>query len=145
MTQSGERLRVARKSSGLTPQQLAHAVGIKVSNYFDLEEHEELYTSLSLAELRKLCNVLKVGARDLFVEETQSNVPREVVTFDSLAENVSDHLKDHDETQERFETKVGWELGAFLSNPEVAWGWNVDCLRDICRELKVDWLSALPT
>jgi hypothetical protein len=57
---------------------------------------------------------------------------------------LSMYLSQHHMSQAVFEDKAGWNLDGFITNPNAAWDWNVDCLRDLCGQLGVDWLAALP-
>ena len=145
MLKPHDRLRIAREQSGKTAQDLANAAGISVPHYYDLEAHDdELFMTLSLRELRELCQSLAVSARYLF-----ANGPRKdngsVVSFVSIAAALSGYLREHKVSQDAFENKIGWSLGSLAANPELAWEWNVDCLRDVCSELQIDWMAALPS
>jgi len=146
MTKAGHRLRSARERLELTPQEVASAAGINLPSYFDLEEQEgELYSALSLGELRALCHKLRIKPAHLFREESDPSVAEEAIDFSRLAERINRYLIENDQSQATFESKVGWYLGGFLSSPEIASEWNVDCLRDICQELQIDWIRALPS
>ena len=135
---------MAREKITKTPQEIARLTGMSVPSYYDLESYDdEIYRTITLAELRELCTTLNIQARDLFVEKMQQ--PAEAVSFGALAEKLSKYLIAYTVSQAAFEAKVGWSLGAFLANPDVAWEWNVDCLRDVCAPLQVDWLDALPS
>jgi hypothetical protein len=116
---------------------------ITVPHYYDLEsDDDELYMTLSLAELRLLCAELDMSFRYLFSGEQKTS--DKSTPFSSLAEMVAKHLDDHRMSQASFEDMVGWSLGDFTTNPERAWDWNLDCLRDVCAALGVEWLDALP-
>ena len=47
-------------------------------------------------------------------------------------------------TLEQFEDIVGWELRDFIGHPEkLLSDMTIDGLQWLCRELRVDWLTAL--
>jgi hypothetical protein len=136
-------LRKFREAAGATPQGIATTVGISVPDYYDLEtDEDELYMCIPLAKLRAITRHLGVHARELFVEDSSgSQAP---INFDSLAEKAKQQLRTNEVTVSDFEDKVGWQLVDSLADPQAAWGWNVDCLRDVCGALELNWLDALP-
>jgi len=138
-----ERLRRARENAGKSPQEVAGAVGMSVPNYYDLESDDELYNNISLRALRDVCKALGVQARDLF-EEGRGQEHAGAVSFACISEGLKKYLSVHNMVLAVFEDQVGWVLDAFLERPEAAWDWNVDCLRDVCRPLEMEWLDALP-
>ena len=140
-----ERLRKARENAGKSPQEVAAAVGMNVPSYCDLEAegYDELWNNISLAELRDICRTLGIHARDLF-EDAAGQERASVVSFALISDSLRRHLSHHNTALDAFENQVGWSLATFLEDPEAAWDWNVDGLRDVCRPLLIEWLDALP-
>jgi transcriptional regulator with XRE-family HTH domain len=121
-----QHLKGARERLGQTPEQVARAVGLTVATYYDLENCNDLYNAVSLGELALMHKKAPIQLR-------------------VLRDLVRQYLSDHTISLSTFEAKVGWNLGSFLEDPDVAYReWNVDCLRAICRELGLDWLDAIP-
>jgi transcriptional regulator with XRE-family HTH domain len=138
-----DRLKAARERAGKSPAELAAAMEISRPHYYDLEScNDELYMTVSLSELRRLCAELDISPRYLFSgEQTASETS---TSFSSLAKIVATYLDDNHMSLASFEDMVGWTLDDFTTTPERAWDWNVDCLRDVCAALGVQWLDALP-
>lgn len=137
-----ERLKLAREKLQKSVQETAAAANLKPATYYDLEGHEnELFMTVSLAELSQLCKFLDIPLNALFSEKPEVKTE---VNFIDLAVQIRNFLAQHNSSMEDFENMAGWELSEFLQNPKTAWGWNVDCLRDVCRVLGIDWLTALP-
>jgi hypothetical protein len=129
--------------SGKKPEEIARQVGISLPSYYDLEDCDDLYNAISLGNIVAISRYLDVQPRVLFTGAEESNKARRISQWD-LAERIKAYLRQEAMSQAAFEAKVGWELGGFLDQPDVISNWNVDCLRDICRELGLDWLQALP-
>ena len=143
MAQASQRLKTASEQTGKTPTELAAVTGITVPHYYDLETYDdELYMTLALSELWKLCAEMGISLRYLFSGEQPA--PDTPIPFSSLAEMVTKYLDDQQMSQGSFEDLVGWSLADFTTNPESAWSWNADCLRDVCAALGVKWMDALP-
>lgn len=138
-----ERLRELRLKAGLDPEGLADQIGISPAWYEDLEsDPDELENGLDLAQLRKLAVLLHVGLGFLL---TGAILPDEVtpLSFLEVARRVRARLE-HAPDVDALETKIGWELGAFLKRPgEEGWGQRVPFFRDLCGELGLDWRGVL--
>ena len=136
-----ERLRNAREASGKTPAEVAYTVHISESHYRDLEGHrDELYMTVSLAELRNLGCAVGLTIRRIFGVDTKASMD-----LVGLAEALRHHLVKQELSIQEFEKRAGWDLTKFVENPETAWQeWNFDCLCDVCRELGISWIDVLP-
>jgi len=110
-----------------------------------VEQHDdELYMCVVLKDILRLTRYFGLTVLDLFAIDRATVHGRQVDGFESLAAEIREHLRRSGVSLADFEEKAGWRLGDFLANPSAAWkDWNVDCLRDVARELGVDWLSAL--
>ena len=138
MSAPRKRLIEARARSAKTPEQVATAAGLLATNYYDLELcDDEIVSAISIRDLNKLCSVLGVTLRELF--GVSAPTLKEKNGFSNLAMQVQEYLKTHGVSPMELEEKVGWELDGFLHDPETAWQWTVDALRDVCREIGVDW------
>jgi transcriptional regulator with XRE-family HTH domain len=141
---ANERLQALRVEAGKTHAEMAVAGGINVAHYYDLEDHEsDLYMTVSLAELRGIANALGTSVGRL-LGVSSADAPESPSDFQNLATVLREHLVRENLDRSAFEDKAGWEVGDFLGNPASALtNWNVDCLRDICQQLSVDWRSWL--
>jgi len=139
-----EQLVAARIQSGLSPNDMAAAIGLNAPAYCDLEAIEsEIFMLISLAELRKICAMLRITPRDVFSDCGSTKLPTKPHNFAALADELREHLHHQRLSLDEFEEAAGWEVGTFLENPRAADTWSIDCLRDVCRELAVDWLGVL--
>jgi transcriptional regulator with XRE-family HTH domain len=142
MKKPEERLREARERLGISQRELASALGISVPSYYDLEDSDDLTDTISLDRLSKLCSLLSVDPRFLFSgTRTQGLSP--AVSFDQLAEQVSQYMRKRNIDRATFEGEAGWALGEFLTRPQVAREWNVQCLIDVSTLINVNWLDVL--
>lgn len=136
-----DRLRLFRQRAGFAPSEVAAVIGISVPAYFDLEGDDDLETSISLQEIKALATFLKIDAASLLFAEEQSEAaisPRELAgSLRTLSESRRVALP-------RLEEEIGWSLEEFLRNPDVGIrGWNLICLRDVCRAVNCSWAAAL--
>lgn len=136
------RLKRAREAVGKSPEQVAFSVGVSAATYYDWEWGEgDISSTASLEELAKLSASLGVSATAIF-EDPPCQGQR--VSPDELGRKIRLHLDRTGTTVAEFEDRVGYEIEPALRNSEEVLKWNVDCLRSVCAELGVDWLSALP-
>ncbi|HXD00679.1 MAG TPA: helix-turn-helix transcriptional regulator [Verrucomicrobiae bacterium] len=139
MIKSRVRLKKARELAGKQPGDLAEFVG---TNYYDLEDHNgELYYNISLGELSALSSALGIKVRDLF-DDGRSGGP--AITPDQLIGMAKRHLNQTGISVSEFENQIGFKIEQCLSDPSKVVDWNVDFLRWLCREIGLDWRSALP-
>jgi transcriptional regulator with XRE-family HTH domain len=135
-----ERLRKARETNGKTEAEMEKIIGPNAPTYYDLEAYEdELPMTMTLNELHRLCAFLGITIRILFEAEG-----KQLLSFADLAEVVRNYLAGRSLSIEQFEELAGWELRGLLDNPDAAWEWNVECLRDVCQTVSRDWLDVLP-
>ena len=140
---SSKKLAAAREASGRDPALIAVAVGLTVPSYYDLEACEEdINTTVSLEQIVKLCAELNVPVTSLCEGPHESRPDK--LDFGSIAASLRKYLNDHHLTQAAYEEQVGWSMEGFLDQPSVAWQWNVDCLKDVCAPLGINWVDALP-
>ena len=130
----------ARERLGLNPQELGEAIGI--SHTWDLEDYEDdLSLTLSLAELNRLCEVLNLTPYELF----EQLPPEHTISPSDLRDAVIEDCHRRGWTIEKFGDEVGWEMQGLIENPaEYLSELNLDGLQDICRQLNVNPLAAIP-
>jgi transcriptional regulator with XRE-family HTH domain len=128
------KLRDARERKGLTIHEAAKL--INNSNYYDIEEHDRSFTySYSLNEITKVCEKLGIHPRDLFCDK--NSVP---ISLSQVVEKIKTHCIEKKLSIGEFENIAGWKLESCISNPANALDdWNIDCLIDVSRELRIDW------
>jgi transcriptional regulator with XRE-family HTH domain len=135
-----ERLRQARKGLGKSEAEVADAMGISLSNYYDLEYcAEELPTVMTMKQLRNLSALLGITVRSLLGAERDQSI-----AFVDLAEIIRKYLAANRITASEFEDRAGWELRGVLEDPEAAWNWTIVCLQDVCETLGIAWQDVLP-
>ena len=139
----GRKLEIIRAQKLLSQEELASCAGLSLSTYSDLEGMGDLQDNISLRNLRKLCKCLQIRPIELFTEA--ENDFRQSIGFEEIQKTVKEYLSVHNLELSRFENQVGWELAEFVNNPDAAWKWNVEELRNVCDAVAIDWLSALPT
>ncbi len=144
MTSIGYRLKQERERGGKTPREIAHAMQIPLQTYYDLEDDDSLYQVVSLGELHRLLQALRIPLRNLLEPSAVlAGDTMPATNFDDVRRALNAYLKERSRSVEQFEDIVGWTIGGFLTDPAVAWDWNIDCVRDICRELKIHWVALL--
>jgi len=137
------RFREARERSNLSLGEVAERLGIPVSEYWDIEFHDdEAFVCFSLAELRVIATILKTPLEVLlfgadFKGSTSGTSPSMIAErLRALA--VSEGLP-IDELGER----VGWDLTPIMADPEAVDQFNLSGLSDVCAAIGLDWVSAL--
>jgi transcriptional regulator with XRE-family HTH domain len=138
-----ERLKSLRIKAGQDAEGLADQIGITPDWYEDLErEPGELEGSLDLTQLRKLAILLNVGLGFLLTGETLPDaIP--ALSFLEMARRIRLHLE-HSANVQSLEEKVGWDLAAFLKNPEAeGWDHRPGFFKAVCAELDSDWRGVL--
>jgi len=131
------RFREARERVGLSPDQTASHMGISSPALWDIESKDDELTIYSPTEIRRFCQVLSVSPRELFGVQSQE-AP---LTAADLAALIREHCRSYGITVEQFEDALGWHLSKSLDEPErfLRDDYSLDGIRDICRELGVDW------
>jgi transcriptional regulator with XRE-family HTH domain len=122
---------------------MAQLLGIHVSWYCDLEQHnDELISTLTLAQAASLAGVLGVPLRELLSE---GNPATTTIAIAQLPERIRARIAQEGLSVEEFEDRVGWELGKFLQSPtQLASDSPLMFLKDLAAALEVDWLSLVP-
>ena len=139
-----KRLQSAREQVGKSVEELAALVGINEPSYYDLESYDdEVLTCISIQQFALLCRLLHLSPPDLFAEEFKAEQAE--IGLNSLVTRVRSYIETHRITLPEFEDCVGWDLAPFLESPTelVAERYNIDALRDVCKELGLNWVNAL--
>jgi DNA-binding XRE family transcriptional regulator len=137
------RFREARERSNLTQAEVADRLGIQVSEYWDIEFHDdETFLCFSLAELRLLATILKTPLEVLlfgsdFKGSTSGTSPS-MIAERLRAVAVSEGL-----TIDELGDRVGWDLTPIMADPEAVDQLNLSGLSDVCAAIGLDWVSAL--
>ena len=135
-----EKLIQAREKKGWSIDDAAtqmSATGITSrNNYYDIEQFDDEMTgNCSLNNISRICNLLNIHPRDLFCGEMLSQL-----TLEEVIAKIKEHCAKNKISVSQFEDAAGWRVESCLSNPNAALEeWNLDCLKDVCRELQIDW------
>jgi len=100
-----------------------------------------LQMAISLLELRELGTALGIPIRVLFSDEPPTTLQ---ISPERLVEVIKKYLSETGMTISEFEDRVGFFIAPILEDPSEFFKWNADCLRFVCQEIGVDWVSALP-
>jgi DNA-binding XRE family transcriptional regulator len=127
----------AREAAGLSHDEAAELMGISTPCIRDIENYEEeLFCVYSASEVLRFCKVLKITP-GVLIECSDSP---ESLSATQLVALINAHCVNQSMTFVEFETKVGWELSPGTTAPNTRLGqWSVDCIKDICAELQIDW------
>jgi transcriptional regulator with XRE-family HTH domain len=139
-----EKLKQAREKKGWSLDEAAtqvSAAGITSrNNYYDIEQHDdEITMNCSLNEISRICNLLGIHPQDLFCDEILSKL-----TIEEVVAKIKEHCAKNKISVSQFEDAAGWRVESCLSNPKIMLDeWNLDCLKDICRELQINWQQVI--
>jgi hypothetical protein len=124
---------------------MAERLVISLPAYFDLESFDdELVTCLSLEQVRSLATVLHLSIAALLADETNAIASGPAMSMAELVDRIGQRLVQEGISVDAFSDRVGWDVTAALNDPDSAWrDWNIDCLRDVCAEIEIDWLRVL--
>lgn len=147
---ANEIIRERRESLGISHEEMAAAMGLSAV-YYDLEDFDtEVFRCVSLAELLRLCDVLRITPKDIFEgSSSPSEIPPPrskypVGGLASLRPLIAAELARTGETVCEFEDRVGWSgMSEFLSGAASGLGWNVYELSCVCDGCGADWLDVL--
>lgn len=143
--QPNERLQQIRSTLNKTPGEVAEQGDVSRAAFYDLEDYpDEIFTSISLRDLQRICDCLGVDAFYLFTGANRSESDA-CYDFESIAGLIREHLKRSGQSAAEFGDRVGWDIEPLLKDAGAGWEWNVDCLKDVCSALGVRWEMALPT
>jgi transcriptional regulator with XRE-family HTH domain len=145
-----ERLKQARIAAGKSEHQVAAESGITSPNYYDLEAYDdEIYMTVTLLELSKICRSVNCTVPELFEGEAPSMLAVRCDDpkggFPGLAQEIKDYLTSTGIDVPTYEERVGWAIADFLVRPSDAWNWNVDQLKDVANASGMNWLKILQT
>ena len=132
-------LKQLRENSSLSAEQLAAAGGINLAWYYDLEtDEEELTSNVSLDSVARIAKALGVKSSALYGMQSSR-----IVSLETLASLVREHVQRSGKSLSDFETEIGWSVAGALANPEEFRGFNVDGLRATAEAVGVVWPDVL--
>jgi DNA-binding XRE family transcriptional regulator len=138
------RLRTAREQTGRSIDKMAALLGITREAYWDLESYDdEVLTCISIEQFALLCRTLGIAPRALFAEEYRDE--QGTINLEALGLKIKAHIQAEQMDLSEFEERVGWDVATLLERPQELFTerYNVDALRDICKEIGVNWVTAL--
>ena len=135
------RFREAGERLGLSQEEVAAQSGVADAGVWDIEACEgDLTGCYSPRDVQKFCRVLGIRPVELFGEE----ISEPVVSADELVRRIHEECRSRGITLEQFEDAVGWRLSACIEPPgRLLEDMTVDGLQWLCRELRIDWRTAL--
>lgn len=133
-------LAIAAKSAGVSIKEIAALLDIGLPWAWDLwtdKEDDEIHT-LTLGKLQALATRLQVQVTALVYEFPDRR--RRRASFDKLGLDASIFCDSQKLSVTEFSDLVGWEMQAFFDRTESAWDdWNLECLKDVCGMLGLNW------
>lgn len=140
---SHEKLQYFRELSGKTQEIVARAAGINTNHYYDLETFPgDLDCSVSLKELAALASELNFSVPSLFSEQIRDDPSR--ISADMVVDKFAKRMKSLGITSSELDNLAGYEVSTIFENPIEVWNWNVNCLRQVCAVLQIDWIDMFP-
>ena len=139
-----KRLRAAREQKGKSLQEMAALTGISEPSYWDLESFDdEVLSCISIKEFGLLSQLLDLSPRTLFAEECKPEP--ELIGLSNLIKRIRRYMEFNQKTLSEFEERVGWDVATLIEGPVelVTERYNIEGLRRICKEVGVNWVSAL--
>ncbi|HZV35139.1 MAG TPA: helix-turn-helix transcriptional regulator [Verrucomicrobiae bacterium] len=137
MTSCPTSIREARERAGLPPEEAARRMCISRSLLRSLESNDDELTALhSPADVQRFCHVLGVRPAELLDVKCQGKP----LTPEDIAAKIFDHCRKKGVDISQFEDTVGWCVTRSLEKPRrFLQDYSLDALRDICRELNLEW------
>jgi hypothetical protein len=131
------RFRTAREQAGLSIAETAKRANVSESSIWDLEsQDDELTTVYSPVELQRFAAVLGVRPADLLATAQHSDP----ISISALASAIHERCRERGMKVEQFADGVGWDVTAAVDAPQLLLtDFSIDGVRDICRELGLDW------
>ena len=129
--------RAARERAGLSIAEVAARAGVSEPCVWDLESYDdELMMVYSPAELQRFAGILSVTPRELVGTEERADP----VSADELAGAIRDYCRVRNKTLDEFGDTAGWDVSKAAGAPQLLLSdFSLDGIRDICRELGIDW------
>ena len=137
------RIRQARERLGLSLSSIAENLGLEVSEYQDVEFHDdEVFTNFSAKHLRALGEILSLPLHEILFGPNAEPV---LVTTSSseIARLISEMATARQLSLDELSNVVGWELEPIVRDPARLADLNLDGLRSVCNAVDIDWVSAL--
>lgn len=134
---TADRFRAARERAGLSIAKTAARAGVSESCVWDLESYDdELMMVYSPADLQRFAGILCVTPRELVGTEERGDP----ISADQLASAIREYCRLRNRTLEEFGDAAGWDVSKAADVPQLLLSdISLDGIRDICRELGVDW------
>jgi transcriptional regulator with XRE-family HTH domain len=132
-----ERFRLARERAGLSMAEVAARADVSEPCVCDLEGfNDELMTAYSAADLQRFAAVLSVAPWELLGTE-DGDAP---ISAGDLGAAVREHCRARGMTLDDFGDAAGWDVSKAADEPQLLLtDFSLDGIRDICREVGVDW------
>ena len=144
MSSPSERIREARERLGLEPSEVAAAAGLNYDAYFDVEHCDDEATSnISLDQLIVIGRLIGLTPLGI-LEGSGFPAPARRVSLAELAGRAAERMAGEGMSAYEYGERVGWEMAPVFTDPETIRTYTVDALRDICREVGIDWHEAPP-
>lgn len=133
----------AREALGLTQDDVASRWGQPRSMYWDLEFHDdEAFTVIAVRDLVILAGILRTSLmRLLFGDEPSPPLP--AVSYSDVVSRLHARITNEPISVADLSELAGWELAAYLDEPEKLADLPICGLRSICLAAGVDWAAAL--
>ena len=138
-----ERICRARERLGLTHEEVAQAMNIDTTWYWDIESVDtEIISTLDLRQICKLSEILGLTVWQLVAPDPDVLSPAPL-NLGEFIQRVSLFNNNRGLTAEAFSDLSGWNVKDTLSEPRNVFQWNLDQLRDISTAIGIDWLCLL--
>ena len=142
-TTANERIRAARERAGLDLSEAAEKLGVSFEEFRDLEDFDdEIWSLFSLAELRKLAQILGLTPRLILTGDARA--PDETVSFADFSRAIAESVRAGGGDADAWGERAGWDVEPLLRDPEEIWNLCPDGLRDIADAAGIDWRTVLP-
>lgn len=145
MSLHSEKIRQLRLRAGKSEREMAELMNISVESYFDLEAYnDEVLDCISIYELRKMSSAFGVTPVEVLTTVSKTEDKAVHISYVELVERIKKHLETQQMTAAEFEDKVGWYIESLFDNPQEIEERCVQFLIDVCDELQINWLAAVP-
>lgn len=138
----GDRVRERREALGITEGEAETCLDINSHWYWDLEHFDdELTMTLSLAQVSRLCTLLRMEPFELLGEEP----PQRHVSPAELRDLVREDCRLRQWSVEEFGEHVGWDVQGLVDSPDAYIAeMNLDGLQDLCSHFGLNRIEAIP-